>query len=86
MMPAYQVLELLTRLGLALAAGILIAIIPVALRKARFEPHIGKRITLYVIGFVATVAFAVYGWFLWDRFVPREAEPEAPIIYPVTPP
>ena len=84
-MPTYQLVAILTRIGLALAAGILVFIVPIALRKARFAPHLGKRIFLYVLAFAALIGFCVYVFYLWARFVPREPEAPPSIAYPVSP-
>lgn len=84
-MPTYQLVAILTRIGLALAAGILVFIVPIALRKARFAPHLGKRIFLYVLACAALIGFCVYVFYLWARFIPREPEAPAPIAYPVSP-
>ncbi len=84
-MPTFQLEAMFTRIGLALAAGVLIAIPPIAWRGARFEPSLTKRIVCHVIALIALACFCYYGWFLWNRFVPREPEAPAPITYPVSP-
>ncbi|MGD9781127.1 MAG: hypothetical protein AB7V14_03135 [Kiritimatiellia bacterium] len=84
-MPTYQLVEILTRIGLALGAGVLVFIVPLALRKARFAPHAGKRVFLYVLALAALVGFCFYVYYLWTRYVPREPEAPAPIAYPVSP-
>ena len=84
-MPTFQLVEILTRIGLALAAGILVFIVPIALRKARFEPHVGRRVFLYGLAIVALVGFCVYVFYLWARFIPHADEAPAPIAYPVSP-
>ena len=84
-MPAHQLQELLIRIGLALGAGILIGIVPIAYRKARWAPHLARRIIFYAISLLAFIAFCFYGWFLWNRFVPRAPEAPAPISYPAPP-
>ncbi len=84
-MPAHQLQELFIRIGLALLAGILIAIVPIALRKGRFEPRVPRRITCYAVATLALVGFFVYGWFLWDRYVPREPDVPPPLTYPTPP-
>lgn len=84
-MPTYQLEEILTRIGLALAAGVIIAIVPIAQRKARYEPSIVKRILFRVLALAALVGFCFYAWYLWDRFVPREPVAPAPVEYPVAP-
>ena len=84
-MPAYQFHALLLRIGLALAAGVLIAVVPVALRKTSYEPSIPRRIFFYVLALVALVAFGFYASYLWQRFVPREPAAPAAVAYPVAP-
>lgn len=84
-MPAYQLQELLTRIGLAFGAGVIIAIVPIAYRKARWAPHLPTRITFYAISLLALIAFFIYGAYLWNRFVPREPPAPAPITFPVPP-
>lgn len=84
-MPTYQLEAILIRIGLALAAGILIAIIPIAQRKARYEPRLVKRIVFHLLALVALIGFCFYGVYLWNRFVPREPEALPPIAYPESP-
>ncbi len=84
-MPTYQLEAIFIRIGLALAAGVLIAIPPIAWRLARFEPSIVKRIVCHVVALLALAGFFAYGWYLWDRFVPREPEEPAPVTYPAPP-
>jgi hypothetical protein len=85
-MPPHVLQALLSRIGLALIAGILAAIVPIALRRARFEAHVGKRVFLYLLALTALIGFGVYGWYLVSRHLP-EAEPAPePIEYPATPP
>lgn len=84
-MPAYQFHALLTRIGLALVAGVLIAVVPVALRKTRYEPSIPRRVFFYVLALVAAVVFGVYAFYLWTRFVPRAPAAPAPVDYPAAP-
>jgi ABC-type uncharacterized transport system permease subunit len=84
-MPTYQIEEMATRIGLALAAGVLIGTVPIALRAARYQPNIVKRILLNLLSLVALVGFFFYSWYLWNRYVPREPEAPAPIVYPASP-
>jgi TRAP-type C4-dicarboxylate transport system permease small subunit len=85
MMPTYQFEAMLTRIGLALAAGVLIAIVPIALRKAHHERSIIKRVIANLVALAALIGFCFYGWYLWQRFIPREPEAPAPLEYPVAP-
>ncbi len=84
-MPTYQLQAFFLRIGLALAAGVLIAIVPVAQRRARYEPHLAKRISLHLLALVALIAFGFYVVYLWNRFVPQEPETPAPVEYPAAP-
>jgi len=83
--PTHQLEAIFSRIGLALAAGVLIAIPPIAWRCARFEPSIIKRVVCHVIALIALAGFCYYGWFLWNRFVPHEPEAPEPIAYPTAP-
>ena len=85
MMPPYQLEAIFSRIGLALAAGVLIAIVPVAHRKTRYEPSIPKRIFFHLLSLAALIAFGFYVVYLWDRFVPKEPETPAPVEYPSAP-
>ena len=84
-MPTYQFHAILTRIGLALAAGVLIAIVPVAWRKTRYEPSLPRRIFFSVLALAALVAFGFYASYLWQRFVPREPVAPAAVTYPAAP-
>ena len=84
-MPAYQLHEMLVRIGLALLAGLLIFIVPLAYRKGRWAPHRLSRIVYFLISFAALVLFGFYASYLWQRFVPREPDAPAPITYPAPP-
>jgi hypothetical protein len=85
-MPTYQFEAILTRIGLALVAGVLIGTVPIARRLARYEPRIVKRILLNLLALAALLGFCFYAWYLWDRYVPRAPEAPAPINYPAAPP
>jgi hypothetical protein len=84
-MPAYQIEEILIRIGLALLAGVLIGVVPIAYRKGRFAPHAGQRIFLFILAAASLIGFCFYVAYLWKRFVPRESAAPAPISYPVPP-
>ena len=84
-MPTYQFEAMMTRIGLALLAGVLIGTVPIARRLARYEPRIVKRVLLNLLALVGLVGFCGYTWYLWDRYVPREPESPAPITYPAAP-
>ena len=84
-MPAYQLEAMLIRIGLALGAGVLIALVPIAHRKTRYEPSLAKRVIFHIISLLALVGFCFYAVYLWNRFVPRESEAPAPVAYPAAP-
>ena len=84
-MPTYQLHALFLRLGLALAAGFLIALVPIFFRKARWEPHLPKRIIFSALAVISLVGFCIYAWHLWNRYVPREPVSPAPVTYPAPP-
>ncbi len=84
-MPTYQLVAILTRIGLALAAGVLAFIVPISLRKARYEPRIGKRIFCYVLALASLAGFCVYIAYLWNHVIPRQPEAPAPVEYPAPP-
>ena len=84
-MPSYQLEAIFLRIGLALAAGVLIAIPPIALRRARYEPSIPKRIFFHLFALVALVGFCFYANYLWSRFIPKAPETPVPVAYPAAP-
>lgn len=85
MMPAHQLEALLVRIGLALAAGVLIGVVPIAHRLTRYEPSIIKRVVFHVVSLLALIGFCAFAWFLWERYIPREPAAPAPLSYPVAP-
>ena len=84
-MPTYQLEAIFVRIGLASAAGVLIAIPPIALRRARYEPSIPKRVFFHLLSIGALIGFCFYSVYLWHRFVPAEPETPAPVAYPEMP-
>lgn len=84
-MPTYQLEEMAIRIGLALAAGVLIGTVPIARRLARYEPRMAKRIFFNLLSLSALVGFCFYAVYLWNRFIPREPEAPAPVEYPASP-
>lgn len=84
-MPTYQFAEVLTRVGLALAAGVLIGTVPIARRAARYEPRMPKRIFFNLLSLCALIGFCFYVVYLWNRFIPRETAGPAPVEYPAPP-
>ena len=59
------------------------AIVPIAQRKARYEPSLVKRIVLHGIALAAFVGFCFYAVYLWQRFVPAApAESPSPVAFP----
>ncbi len=84
-MPTHLLIDMLTRIGLALGAGVLIFIVPIAYRKGRWAPHRISRVVYFLISIGSLIAFLFYAAYLWNRFVPREPETPAPLTYPVPP-
>ena len=85
MIPAYQMEAMLIRIGLALGAGLLAFIIPLAYRKGRWAPHAMARIVYFLISIGALLLFCFYTVYLWNRFVPREPDAPPPLTYPPPP-
>lgn len=85
MIPTHQLEAIFTRIGLALAAGVIIAIPPIAWRCARFEPSIIKRVVCHILALLALIGFGFYGYFLWNHFVPKKPVLPESISYPVAP-
>jgi hypothetical protein len=84
-MPTHLLHALLIRVGLALVAGVLAAIVPIALRRARFEARMGKRVFLYLIAVLALLGFGFFGWYLVDQHVPKTETMPEPVVYPAMP-
>ena len=85
-MPNYQLEAILVRIGLALVAGLLAALVPIAVRKARFAVHPGIRIASLAAAILALVGFALFGRYLWLNHVPHDPDPPAsPVAYPQPP-
>ena len=84
-MPAFQLEQMLVRIGLALVAGVLICIVPLAYRKTKYEASRTRRVVFSLLTLTALAAFCFYIWFLWNRFIPRESPPPAAppvLVYP----
>ncbi|MDR0993821.1 MAG: hypothetical protein LBN38_04550 [Verrucomicrobiota bacterium] len=85
-MPSYQIIQILIRVGLALGAGILIALVPFYFAKARYALTIRRRITFFIVSVFFLACFIGYMLFLWNRFVPKNAPPPPPpATYPTVP-
>ncbi len=84
-MPTHELIAISIRIGLALAAGVLVFFVPIFLSKARFASKLGKRITYRMLAFLAFTFFCGYMWFLWDRYVPKAPNTPAPVTYPASP-
>ena len=85
--PNYPVLEILVRLGIALGLGILIFIVPIALKNARYAPTTGRRILHVVVALLAAAAFAFGVHYMFQHWIPEspEAPQKAPVEYPSAP-
>lgn len=84
-MQNYQLEAILVRIGLALVAGLLAALVPIAVRKARFAVRPGVRIASIAAAVFALAGFALFGWYLWLNHVPRDESPAPPVSYPQPP-
>jgi protein-S-isoprenylcysteine O-methyltransferase Ste14 len=85
--PIYPVLEILARLGIALGLGLLIFIVPIAIKNARFSPTPLRRILHILLALVAAAGFAFgvrYMFLHWIPDSPDEPHP-APVEYPSVP-
>ena len=85
--PNYPILDILVRLGIALGLGILIFIVPIALKNARFAPTTFRRVMHIVLARVAAAGFAFGVHAMFKYFVPGSPdEPQqAPMEYPSAP-
>ena len=85
--PNYPVLEILVRLGIALGLGILIFIVPIALKNARYAPNTFRRVLHILLALVAAAGFVFGGHAMFKYFVPASPdEPrQAPMEYPSAP-
>lgn len=79
-MSHYQpIYDVLMRIGYALVAGVLIALVPWAWQRGRYTVVRRGRFGWRVTAGVLLVVFGVYVWFLWDEIVPHSPEvPEVP--------
>jgi protein-S-isoprenylcysteine O-methyltransferase Ste14 len=85
--PNYPILEILVRLGIALGLGLLVFIVPIAIRNARFAPTTLRRI-LHILAAILAAAGFVFGVrYMLDHFVPKspDAPQKAPVEYPSLP-
>ena len=85
--PNYPVLEILVRLGIALGLGILIFIVPIALKNARYAPTTLRRVLHIVLAVAAAAGFAFGVHAMFKHFIPASPdEPQqAPMEYPSAP-
>lgn len=86
--PNYPILEILSRLGIALGLGILIFIVPIALKNARFAPTTTRRILHFLLALVAATAFSFGVHYMIHHLIPASPDGEprpAPVEYPSTP-
>lgn len=74
------------RIGLALGAGVLIFLVPITYRRARWALRTPSRVIHYALSAIFLVLFLFYARYLWRQFVPQESQPVAPITYPAAPP
>ena len=85
--PNYPILEILVRLGIALGLGLLVFIVPIALRNARFAMSPLRRVLHILVALLAATAFGFGLWYMIEHFIPKspDAPRKAPIEYPSLP-
>ena len=85
--PNYPILEILVRLGIALGLGLLIFIVPIALKNARYAPNTLRRILHVLLALVAATGFGFGVWYMIEHFIPKspDAPQKAPVEYPSLP-
>ena len=86
--PNYPVLEILARLGIALGLGILIFIVPIAIKNARFAPTTLRRILHSLLALVAATGFGFGVYYMINHLIPASPDEDphpAPVEYPSTP-
>ncbi len=85
--PVYPVLEILVRLGIALGLGILIFLVPISIKNARFSPTMGRRILHILVALVAAGAFAFGVYYMFQHWIPASPDDQrpAPVEYPSVP-
>lgn len=86
--PNYPILEILARLGIALGLGLLIFIVPIALKNARFAPTTLRRILHVVLALAAATGFGFGVHYMVNHLIPASPDDgarPAPIEYPSTP-
>ncbi|NLB65777.1 MAG: hypothetical protein GX803_04840 [Lentisphaerae bacterium] len=84
-MPAHILKDLLIRIGLALGAGVLISIVPVALRNGRYAPSTFRRVFLFTLAGAALIGFFIYSYFLVAPHFASSTHEPAPVVYPLPP-
>ena len=85
--PNYPILEILVRLGIALGLGILVFIVPIAIRNARFAPTTLRRVLHVLLALVAAGGFAFGVYYMFQHWIPASPDDErpAPVEYPSVP-
>ena len=86
--PNYPILEILARLGIALGLGLLVFIVPIALKNARFAPTTLRRILHIVLALAAATGFGFGVYYMVNNLIPASPDDgarPAPIEYPSTP-
>ena len=80
------VLDVLIRIGLALAAGVLIGLVPLELRRMRFASRVPWKIVHGLVAALALAGFLFYGHWLVKKYRPHWLEETPPAAeYPVVP-
>ena len=80
------VLDVLTRVGLALVAGVLIGLVPLELRRLRFATRVPWKIVHGVVAALALAGFLLYGYWLVKQYRPQWLEDKPQTVeYPSVP-
>ena len=78
-----SILNIFITIGWALLAGILIFMVPLCYRKAKYAENTTQRVINVVSMVVFLAAFCILAWWLWDTKVPKSEKPNAPATDPV---
>ncbi len=78
-----HLLNIFITIGWALLAGVLIFMVPLCYRKAKYAENTTQRIVNVVSMLVFLAAFCILAWWLWDTKVPKSDPKDAPAAEPV---
>ena len=83
----YPVLEILTRLGIALGLGFLIFLVPISIKNARYAHTTLSRILHILLALAAAGGFAFGVHYMFQHWIPSSPDDQrpAPVEYPSVP-